>query len=73
MVRVMGKGGKERLLPFNQSALDALRAWIDDRAVILARASAKPRRRAEGLEASAKPRSRETDPIRCSSTIAAPA
>ncbi|MSO35012.1 MAG: tyrosine recombinase XerC [Acidobacteria bacterium] len=36
MVRVMGKGGKERLLPFNQSALTALRAWMADRAVILA-------------------------------------
>jgi integrase/recombinase XerC len=36
MVRVMGKGGKERLLPFNQSALTALRAWIADRAAILA-------------------------------------
>jgi integrase/recombinase XerC len=35
MVRVMGKGSKERLLPFNQSALKALRAWIADRAVIL--------------------------------------
>ena len=35
MVRVMGKGGKQRLLPFNQSALTALRAWMADRAVIL--------------------------------------
>ena len=35
MVRVMGKGGKERILPFNQSAADALRAWIKDRAAIL--------------------------------------
>lgn len=48
MVRVMGKGRKERLLPFNQSAADAIRAWMKDRAAILiarkpARAkSAKP-------------------------------
>jgi integrase/recombinase XerC len=34
MVRVMGKGGKERLVPFNQSALTAIKAWMKDRAVI---------------------------------------
>jgi integrase/recombinase XerC len=34
MVRVMGKGGKERLVPFNQSTLSALRAWLNDRAAI---------------------------------------
>lgn len=37
MVRVMGKGGKERLVPFNQSTLSALKAWMQDRAGILAR------------------------------------
>ena len=36
MVRVMGKGGKERLLPFNQNAAATLRAWMADRAAILA-------------------------------------
>jgi integrase/recombinase XerC len=36
MVRVMGKGGKERLLPFNHSAATALRAWMKDRGDILA-------------------------------------
>jgi integrase/recombinase XerC len=35
MVRVMGKGGKERLVPFNQSTLAALKAWMHDRAGIL--------------------------------------
>ena len=35
-VRVMGKGGKERIVPFNQACEQALRAWMKDRAVILA-------------------------------------
>jgi integrase/recombinase XerC len=36
MVRVMGKGGKERIIPFNQTTERALRAWLKDRAVIVA-------------------------------------
>src|SRR5688572_18805868 len=60
MVRVMGKGRKERLLPFNQSAADAIRAWMKDRAAILiARKSARAK--------SAKPSSRHalkpSDPL----------
>jgi integrase/recombinase XerC len=31
MVRVMGKGRKERLVPFNRSASEAIRAWLPDR------------------------------------------
>ncbi len=30
MVRVMGKGRKERLVPFNKSAEEAIRAWLQD-------------------------------------------
>ena len=35
MVRVMGKGGKERILPFNHSTVAALKAWMKDRATVL--------------------------------------
>ena len=31
MVRVMGKGGRERQVPLNHSAADAIRAWLADR------------------------------------------
>ena len=31
MVRVLGKGRKERLVPFNNSTADAIRAWLKDR------------------------------------------
>ena len=40
MVRVMGKGAKERLVPFNATAGDALRVWLRDRAAL--RASSTP-------------------------------
>src|SRR5262245_34355218 len=33
VVRVMGKGGKERIVPFNRAAEQALRAWLQDRRV----------------------------------------
>lgn len=35
MVRVMGKGGKERIVPFNQATERALREWLKDRQVII--------------------------------------
>jgi integrase/recombinase XerC len=33
MVRVLGKGRKERLVPFNTSTATAIRAWLQDRSV----------------------------------------
>ena len=35
MVRVMGKGRKERLVPFNTAAKDAITVWLKDRAALL--------------------------------------
>jgi integrase/recombinase XerC len=34
MVRVMGKGSKERLVPFNTTTASAIRAWLGDRALL---------------------------------------
>src|SRR6476660_7467925 len=36
VVRVLGKGRKERIVPFNRSAADALRAWLGDRELLRA-------------------------------------
>ena len=46
MVRVLGKGGKERIVPFNQVTQRSLKAWLADRAAILAGRSARPPERA---------------------------
>ena len=65
MVRVMGKGRKERLVPFNRSAADALRAWLPDREALIVltrqalapdRVGPKPRR---SLKAARRPLSAE--------------
>ena len=60
MVRVMGKGRKERLLPFNQSAADAIRAWMKDRAAILI---ARKPARAKSLEAASPRALKPSDPL----------
>jgi integrase/recombinase XerC len=46
IVRVRGKGGKERLVPFNRSAQGALRVWYSDRVQLRAarRPSSRPAR-----------------------------
>jgi integrase/recombinase XerC len=49
MVRVLGKGRKERIVPFNRSTADAIHAWLRDREVVASGAffqSLRERRRA---------------------------
>jgi integrase/recombinase XerC len=61
MVRVMGKGGKERILPFNQSTVSALKAWMKDRAAIVA---TRPMRPAKKSSKASRPRDLKTsDPL----------
>jgi len=48
MVRVLGKGRKERIVPFNHASEDAVRAWLKDRAGFAAPpAAAQPARRTQ--------------------------
>jgi integrase/recombinase XerC len=42
MVRVLGKGGKERIVPFNRSTEAALRAWLRDRESFVPPAGPQP-------------------------------
>src|SRR5688572_1204558 len=43
VVRVMGKGAKERLVPFNTAAQEALRGWYSDRALLRANPRSNPK------------------------------
>ncbi len=47
MIRVLGKGGKERLVPMGRAANETLSAWIPDRLRLLARGAARGNKVAE--------------------------
>jgi integrase/recombinase XerC len=55
MVRVMGKGAKERIVPFNSATEQSIRAWLADRASLRTQSAAsrakhpKPRAQSEPL------------------------
>jgi integrase/recombinase XerC len=59
-VRVLGKGGKERLLPFNASTARALREYVKDRAGIVGREGLEGR---EGREGRFSRHSRPREPL----------
>jgi integrase/recombinase XerC len=49
MVRVLGKGAKERLVPFNTAAEQSIRAWLTDRARLTKDTRTAPRQPEEPL------------------------
>jgi len=47
LVRVLGKGGRERVVPFNRSAAEAIRVWMHDRVQLVGGAGDGRRRTAD--------------------------
>jgi integrase/recombinase XerC len=54
MVRVMGKGGKERLVPFNDSARQAIAAWLKDRVALVNPKAQIPKPKSQGRSGRAR-------------------
>ncbi len=61
MVRVLGKGRKERLVPFNTTARDAILAWLKDRVALVP--STPPSARAPGTAGRAAARELGRDAV----------
>jgi len=58
MLRVLGKGGKERIVPFNTSSAKAIRAWLNDREQLTRDAASQARQAAQPKKDSSKRRGR---------------
>ena len=63
MVRVLGKGAKERLVPFNTAAEQSLRAWLADRVALRAGGVARAARSFKPRAQSPTPRAQSTEPL----------
>jgi site-specific recombinase XerD len=61
MVRVMGKGAKERLVPFNTTTEDSIRAWLADRTVF--RQSPKPKTQSPEPKAQSSKAKAQREPL----------
>jgi integrase/recombinase XerC len=73
MVRVLGKGRKERIVPFNHKAADALKTYLRDREALVSgavfEAMKQARRKKPAVEAAAAP---SEPPARSTARTAAP-
>src|SRR5262249_50252894 len=63
VVRVLGKGRKERIVPFNSTAADALRAWVRDREQFLPRAQDSRQKRPSPRRPELPTRRRTREPL----------
>lgn len=65
VVRVLGKGAKERIVPFNASTRHAIRAWLNDRAALCQPAikSQRPSPNAEAARPKPRASNRQPEPL----------
>jgi integrase/recombinase XerC len=63
MVRALGKGGKQRLVPFNTSTATAIRAYLPDREQLIRERPAKPGRYESPVRPARAGRDKTSDPL----------